>query len=344
MRLLPHRARVSDEMTVWISPHYCHTLFGVRGRYEAAEHTLPYVETDDIGCGFFVRDSQSHAYRHFVDDKKQRNKTSLLKLLLGMEFDFNRQIRRCQKALNATTYRDKQVLLETYLNCLYLARNAEYLQRCADAIRQRMGIGHKKKYMVSALSHTKSRIGLLEHDIRSTQTNIAKICDETTLNAYSELVRIFTHVAVCHRIWHVADEGSNAKYQIVYFDLGIFDFIQTPWDTPLMRDSFGQQILFYPDKIIVARSAYDFDIIPINDVTVTASAVDVNTLAVRPPIHLSHHHSSSGLAEEDDTSHHHPVYIGRIHIDPIDTTFYLLDDYAAREFADAFNTLKKIHQ
>ena len=341
MRLLPRRARVSDEMTVWLSPHYRHSAFGVRGRYDAAEHTLPYVETGSAGCGFFVRDSQSHAYRHFVDEYKQRNKPTLLNLLLGKEFNINKHISHCQKALDAATQREKQVLLETYINSLYLARNAEYLERCADAIRKRMGVGHKKKYMVSALSHTKSRIGLLEHDIRSTQTNIAKDFDEQTLAAYSELVRIFTHVAVCHRIWHVVDEGEKPHYQMVYFDLGIFDFIQTPWDTPLMRDSLGREILFYPDKVIVARSAYDFDIIPIEQVTVTATAVDVGALSVRPPIHLSHHHSSSRHSEEEEEpSHHHTVYIGRIQIDPINTTFYLLDDFAAREFADAFNRLK----
>ena len=103
MRLLPRRARVSDEMTVWLSPHYRHSAFGVRGRYDAAEHTLPYVETGSAGCGFFVRDSQSHAYRHFVDEYKQRNKPTLLNLLLGKEFNINKHISHCQKALDAAT-------------------------------------------------------------------------------------------------------------------------------------------------------------------------------------------------------------------------------------------------
>lgn len=345
MRILPRWTRVNDELGVWISPHYLSSTFGIRGRYEATERTLPFVQGKTAGSGFFARESQSHAYRHFVADTKSRFRPNLFRLLTLQEFDFDREIDKCTRALENTDDHEKMRIIESYQSCLYIAQNAEYLQRTVNAIKKKMG--HRpKKYMVSALNHTKSRIAILEKDVAASQIHVEDTVGEEIYALYAEMVKVFTAVAVSRRIWAVDNEGDNQRYTTVYFDLGIFDFIQSKYDTPILRDAQGRQILMYPETMLVARSSVDFDILPYKDVNITFEPVDITRLSHRPPLHGSsskhrkhHHHHSS--VDDAVAGHEQAQYVGRIHIDPVGVTFYVMNDRAAHDFVYIVNKLKE---
>ena len=73
MKLLPKsRKRVARGLSVWVSNHYCPTLFGIRGKYESSYKSGQYVESGSPGTGFFVRNSSSRTYKAFCKNERQK--------------------------------------------------------------------------------------------------------------------------------------------------------------------------------------------------------------------------------------------------------------------------------
>ena len=66
------RKTVAKGLTVWVSNHYCPTLFGIRGHYESSYKSGQYVESGSPGTGFFIRTSSSHSYKNFCNAEKAK--------------------------------------------------------------------------------------------------------------------------------------------------------------------------------------------------------------------------------------------------------------------------------
>ena len=178
------------------------------------------------------------------------------------------------------------------------------------------------------------------------------------------MVIAFTEVASSHRIWHSKDsyEGLDSAFEQVYFDLGIFNFIQAPLMTPMMRDSVGQYHFLYPDFWVASRSATDFDVYDLKDLTflfrevpyemisnmVLSSYADMNESS------SVHHHRNyeqfgSGLLVSQDTSAATEMekenrlrerVVGELYIPEIKLRYYVRDVKALKRFATALNGYK----
>ena len=89
----------------------------------------------------------------------------------------------------------------------------------------------------------------------------------------------------------------------MFLDLGIFDFIKSPVDTPVFRTNKGETFYLYPNYVIRARSAVDFDIIPLTEVeficneanlanaadSVASVAGDIATILMAPALGLTYY-------------------------------------------------------
>ncbi len=341
------RIEVAEDFYVRVSRHFSYSTFGVRGRYENVAHTGNYICSGTPGTGFFAHNSDSHSYRRHVLAARENLKQNFLTLLLKKEPDFEKENARIEKALENCDNIDMKRMLASYQNVISLAKEEELMQRIVRAIKDKMG-EHRNKFYVSVLSHYKSAIATLEHDVRSAQIIVSKNMSEEQLQAWQKVIDAFHLLVESRRVWSVfTNEGSQA-YKQVFFDMGIFDYIQSPHDTPVMRDHKDIHYYVYPTGIVRARSSVDFDLFKWEQLSLYNSVVDINTLAIRPEFNSrkrkhKHHHSEAhmdAIGALYGTTR--AQVVGEISIPELELRFFVNHTGPAQDFVAAVHEYLKI--
>ena len=320
MTIFPYRwVKVADGLHVRLSNHYRYSDFGIRESGEMRFSGHRFVASDTPGLGFIERESESHSYHQFVRKQLAGQRLSYWKMLMGKEPNFARALKESNQALADATDPRKRDLLECYVNSLTVASKEEYAQRVVRAIKDKMG-HRSNRFMSSVISHYKSKIRQMEHAMYAVQWNVKDRCSPETYEAYCEMVDAFTRVASCRRIWQ-HDIRKSRQYDQVYFDLGVFDYIRSDTYLPLMRDNQGRQMYLLPDTMIIARSAVDFDVLPLKTLTIVCQE-----LAIVEP-------TEDMLSSIGDAA-------SMIEIPELNLNFYFNHYHAIRDFVRALDKLK----
>ena len=271
MTLLPYSyKKVTEDTRVRVSNHFFYTDFGVRDRL----YGMRYVCAGSPGTGFFERETESQSYHEFVSTHLAARHATYLDLLLGREPNFDRELARATAALKSEDDADKLRILESYSNALAVGRQEERLQRYIRGVKDKMGHRSTKRY-VSLISHFKRRIQQLDKDMRGVQLNVTEGLPTQVKQAYQHMVQAFVEMSErCRRVWSYRDE-ERGIFRQVFFDLGIFDYIRSEYGLPLMRDAKGVAYYILPDKLLVARSNTDFDLIPLKGLTVVVQEMSI---------------------------------------------------------------------
>ena len=341
------RMLVAEGLHLPVSRHFYYSYFGVRGRYDTVNKTGIYINGDTPGTGFFARETDSHSYRRFIAAVRKGQKQNFWTLLLRKEFDFEREIEKLGKLIEDGKDTNRRTILDQYLNALLLAKEENLLQRVVRAVKDKMG--HRpNKTLTSILSHYKSRIATLQHEVKSAQININEFMSGEALAEWGHVVEEFGKLVDSRRLWHVEYDGSRCYYHQVFFDMGIFDFVQSPFDTPVMRDSSGTHYYLYPMGLIKAQSSVDFEMIPIEDLNLEYGVVDLNTLENRPDFYGarkkgkkkgSHRRQAADpLSTLYGTSR--SMVVGQLTISNLNLTFYCNHTGPVQDFVKAFNDFK----
>ena len=368
MKLLPkYRKTIAKGLTVWVSNHYCPTLFGIRGHYESSYKSGQYVECGAPGTGFFVRNSSSHSYKNFCKEERAKLVPQYKNMVQGKEFSFEKEIERVTKAKEENTDPIRDMILESYLNVLPLAKEAEEAERYVNGIKE---LSHHRHHLTSYQSHVmsgiKSKIARLGHDVRDIQLYIPKLCGEELYQQFAEVAKQFTQVASSHRIWSVREnyEGLEAAFTQVYFDLGIFNFIQAPLMTPMMRDAEGRKIFFYPEFVIRAKDSVDFEVFEMKSLTflfrevpydmisnmVIDSYYDVDDSSSSTRLHRRNYEQfgdgllvnkdSKALNDMEEETKIRERVVGELYVPEMKMRYYVRDVKALRTFVHTLNEYK----
>lgn len=341
--LFARRVTVAEGLRLPVSRHFHYSTFAVRGRHESGTHLSMFVVEGTPGTGFFVRNSESHSYRRFVVESQKKNQQSFLTLLLRKEPDFEREYKRVNEAFGKVKNEQERRILSCYQNVLGLARDEEQLQRIVRAIKDRIE-DKPSKSLVSVLSHYKSSIASLEHDAAAAQLSYGRLLDEEQLAAWGKVVDAFHLIVESRRVWSVFTEDGKPAYKQVFFDMGVFDYIKSPGETPVMRDYNGVHYYLYPDGMVVGRSSVDFDFHAWNTLDVNFSVVDISTLAVRPQFNLHKYRKRRHVATDALSTLYGTTraqVVGEIYIPQIDRKFYVNHTGPAEDFAKALSEWKK---
>lgn len=248
-------------MRLPVSQHFKYTSFGVHDNIGKVHSSGRYIGSAEPGVGFFARETASHSYQHFVNDCRKKQDTNYFKMLFGGEPSFEKLMRRVNAALKSETDPEKKRILEAYLTSLTYARTNEHLERIVRAVKNKIK-GSIDRSQSSILSHFKNKLSKVEREMSNIQLDASTMCSPEQFERFSQMVAAFDKVAALRHIWMSTDTYSD-KYQQVFFDFGIFDFIKSPLDTPIMRDAKGIHYYFYPNYVLKARSSVDFDLIPL---------------------------------------------------------------------------------
>ena len=274
MRLLPFkRVKVTEGLYVRVSQHYYHSDFGVRDSGEMRYYGRRYISPETPGTGFIEHESESHSYHAFVKSFTRREKPNYWRYITGKEPNYKRERVLAKRALAAADRGMKRELLDCYVNALAVGENAERIERVVRGVKDKMG--HKSnKFMVSVISHYKTKLSQLGHDMSAVEFHLKKHYSPEVIEAYNAMVAAFIKMAACRRIW-CQNDRKKGTYDQVFFDLGIFDFIRSDSYLPLLRDHDGNMYYILPDCIIAARSSVDFDLHPIKDMTIVSQELAI---------------------------------------------------------------------
>lgn len=266
-------------MWMTVSNHFHYTEFGLRDVGERRYTGRRFVLGRTPGTGFVERDSDSHSYHLWVHKCMAEQHTSYWRMITGREPDFDREIQAAARALKATSDSRKKYLLDCYLSALSIARTENRIECLVAAIKNK--VRHRRnQYLVSVMSHYKNKISQMEHEIRSVVFQLKDNYSPEVLAAYGAVVEAFSRVAACRRIWHY-NESHRDRYRQVFFDLGVFDYINSDTYLPLMRDSKGIDYYLLPDAMLVVRSSVDFDVVSLKNLTFVAQE-----LAIEEPVEV----------------------------------------------------------
>ena len=274
MTIFPYkRVKVTEGLYIKRSEHFFYSDFGVRDPKIQVHTGRRYVCTGVPGTGFIERESESHSYRQYVRDILKKQKPSYWRLLFGLEPSYKKEIERAQKALAEAKEPLKRQILDCYVNALTIGAGAERTERIVRGIKDK--VGHRSnKYLVSVMSHYKSKISQMGHDMRSVQLDVKNMCTEEQYEAYLKMCEAYEKVAACRRVWP-ANDHTREVYQQVFFDMGIFDFIRSECFLPIMRDSRGVTYYLLPTHMIVARDSVDFDLVPLKNLTIVCQELAI---------------------------------------------------------------------
>ena len=343
-KIFGNRMTVADGLRLPVSRHFYYSAFAVRGRYATGSHMGgQYVCEGAPGTGFFIRNTESHSYARFVSACRKKNDQSFFTLLFGREPSFDKEYKRVDAAFSRIDDEKSRSILSAYQNVLGLAKEEELLQRIVRAVKDKMG--HKpNKRLTSVLTHYKSSIASLERDARSAQLNYSNLLGEEQAAEWIKVVETFHLLVNARRVWAVFNDNGNPAYQQVFFDMGIFDYIQQPGDTPVMRDQREVHYYLYPDDIVAARSSVDFDFVEWKDVEVQFNVVDISTLGVRPQFN-SHkrrkkHHGNHTDALSTLYGTTRQQVVGELYFPKFDIRFYVNHTGPAEDFAKAISDYK----
>ncbi|MBP5547884.1 MAG: hypothetical protein J6X58_03205 [Bacteroidales bacterium] len=341
INLFRKRLTVADGLRLPVSGHFYYSTFAVRGRYDNSSLFSAFVCEGTPGTGFFVRNTESHSYRRFVDKCRAKNKQNLLTFILRKEPDFDKEYQRIEQVFSNLDDERKRNILASYQNVVSMAKDEEILQRIVRAIKDKMG-NHPKKSLVSVLTHYKSSIASMERDVRSVQINYNKTLSDGQKEEWAKVVEAFHNIVNARRVWSVYLEDNNPAYEQVFFDMGIFDYIQSPGDTPVMRDHRDLHYYLYPDCLVRARSSVDFDFYSWNEVEFSFSVVDISTLAVRPRFdsHKRHKHGDHSDALSTLYGVTRQQVVGEIYCPALDLRFFVNHTGPAEDFVKAVNAWK----
>ena len=370
MKLLPKsRKKVAKGLSVWVSNHYTPTLFGIRGKYESSYKSGQYVECGSPGTGFFVRNSSSRTYKAFCQGERAKLTPNYFDLVRGKEFSFDKEIARVEAVQSqGGLNKYKEIILESYVNVLPLAKEAEEAERIVAAIKE---LSHRRHHLSSYQTHVmssfKSRVARLGHDVRDIQLNITNLCNEERMKGFEDVVISFSQLAACHRIWSVRESlsGLESSFAQVYFDLGIFDFIQAPLMTPLMRDAEGRRCFIYPDFIVRSYDAVDFEVFELKDLNflyrevpydmVSNMVIDSyydreNTQEVTTHVHRRNYEQfgdgllvnkdTKALNEMEEENKLRECVVGELYVPEMNMRYYVRDFKALKTFVKIINNYK----
>lgn len=268
MRLFPYeKVMIAGGRKIWISKHPVLNDFGVRPSHDHEHIEGRFVCLGSPGTGYFSKDSDSDLYNALVAKDLQALKSGYLKYVRGKEFNYDVELAKVDAAMSHMQSVQAHAILESYYNKLRVMIDVDRVYRIMERLKYMVKLSPTKDN-ISPLSHYKSRLHVLIHELRSSSYDMETLFkSESMRKSYEKLVGIFETTAQSRRVWNMVKGDGGMRMERVFWDLGVFDYLVSNTGTPLMRDLRGWMYFIFPKHLIVARNSTDFDIYDLQHLT-----------------------------------------------------------------------------
>lgn len=348
MGITKKNIQVAEGLKLPVSKFIAYTNFGISERFPSGSMATDFISSPTPGTGFFVRDSESNSYNDFVEQERSKLSQSAFQLFFGYQYSFENEIDDARKLLkDKNSSEKKKQILDSYVNCLYIAKDEEIVERIVEAIRKKTK-HQSNKYLVSVHGHYKSKIHRFEKDINSTRLDISQVTPAPIYEKWTKVMEAYNELIKVRRIWSV-DEDSDNPFKQTFCDLGAFDFIYSPLKTPVLRCSDGAYVYLYPEYLIKSYSNLDFEVYPYEEINFTFGIIDVDTIDVTPNYFESKSRKLGRNKASQNTEHLKQInliagsvgahHIGVLNIPEIGVQFYFSSVKTTKLFADALHDM-----
>ncbi|MBP9990888.1 MAG: hypothetical protein KBT45_05620 [Bacteroidales bacterium] len=278
MSLFPQKLiRAHGGELVFIQSFPMNSMLGVLNASDTNYNLSNYISLGYPGMGFYVHSTDSHSYHNYCRDMREASAPSYKKMLKNKNFSYSKTRKEAKRLYNlesAKTQTDntkisKDQILYSYINCLKVAERAEYEERVYLALRKKSRLFGSNRKLQDSSQHHRRVMASMAHEMRTAQIDLTTIYSPELLERYHKMASAFESMfKCCRRIWDLTTHNVEGHHHAhVYFDMGVFDFVQIPGYVPLMNDGKGVHYFIMPEHIVVARTATDFDMVPLKDVS-----------------------------------------------------------------------------
>lgn len=345
-KIFGRRVRIAENTTVRISPHSTLDTFGV---VNSQNHTMAgglYVPGKTPGTGFFYHMSDSHSYHAFIKEQRRKERVNFWTWLTGHEFSYDVEMKRVEDAIATCTQNVNRQILASYKECLMLAKdydlNNRVLRALKDQSKRKRQRSQRRSMLASAMTGVKTEMVNCRRDIKATQLHADRMMNDEALTAWKAVTDTFITMTHSRRIMQMVNNDNGMTLASVFFDVGIFNFIQVQGYAPMMRDIDGNMYFLYPDFLIVARSSVDFDVYATQNLTIECGTEDVDymdyqsALSVKEGSRSHHYHEAS----RNQPLIGHSRRMGSLSIPQLNVHFLFNHVKSVMAFVDAYNSYK----
>ena len=193
------------------------------------------------------------------------------------EKSFQSLLESINYAIQQSTDPLKTEILQNYLVCLELNKKSDETEEIIEALKAKKKKGKTPKFD-KHLERYETELTESQTELNRVQLDIDKSLNENEKKAYSNLCEKFEELLSSEKIWIITSSqkstelksaaGITIKRNEISFDTGVFNFIKSEFDIPILRGNDNAMYYLYPKYVIKAFSPFNFEIFPIENVTI----------------------------------------------------------------------------
>jgi hypothetical protein len=270
------------------------------------------------------------------------------------ELLFQTELYSARKALEQTTDVLKTDILKSYISCLEFNEKADEIESIIDTLKE---ITSKKSdaELENQLKKYETDLSDLNDKLQKARFDVDKHLSKQEKKAYSLFCEAFEELMSSEKAWIIsfprmiqgrALTGTAVDRKRIGFYKGIFDFIKSEFETPILTDCNEGTYYIYPRFIIKALSSTSFDIFPIESVEMkykTERFIEDETVPGDCEItgYSYRYVNSNENSNQNSYNLQLPtVNYGSIIIDKLGITYYVSNAEVSKELVKAYQTLQ----
>jgi len=297
-----------------------------------------------------------------------------------VEQSIESQIETAKNAFNQSSNPIQKEILQNFISCIELSRKADETEAIIEALKQE--IEKKKSHKLEEqLEKNEAELLKITAELDEVQLDVDKDLDDVEKQHYSVLCENFEKILSCKKIWLITSSIRNTELKSsaativerkeINFDVGVFNYIKSSFDIPMLRDFNGNIYYIYPRYIIKAQSFINFEVFQIKQIDIQydsttfiedlSNEIHIASLLNKPfdikehlpkdveIVEYTYKHTNKNGTPDLRKSFNPQIPIvkyGQIEIKKFGLTYYISNYSVADEFVTTFKKLqnKKIEQ
>jgi SpoVK/Ycf46/Vps4 family AAA+-type ATPase len=273
-----------------------------------------------------------------------------------VEQSIQTQIETAKNALHQATNPIQKQILQNFISCAELSRQADEIEAIIEAIQKKM-VKKQTENLQNKLVYYQNELSKLNEELEKVQLDVDKDLTEKERQQFSDLCEKFEKLILSEKIWIIISSQKNRELKSsaanlidrkeINFDTGYFNYIKSSFDIPILRDNQAVYYI-YPRYLIKSISVTNFDIIPIDTISVSFHYQKFIEEASVPKdsniIDYTYHYINKNGGPDKRYAYNPQipvVHYGQIEIQPLDLTFQFSDAETAEHFSKSFNVFNK---
>ncbi|MCL2074406.1 MAG: DUF4236 domain-containing protein [Marinilabiliaceae bacterium] len=270
-----------------------------------------------------------------------------------VEQSIESQIEIAKNAFNQSSNPIQKEILLNYISCTELSKKADEIEAIIEALKQK--IEKKKNPQLEAqLEKYKAELLKITTELDDVQLDVDKDLDDVEKGQYSILCENFEKILSCKKIWLItfsirntelkSSAASTVERKEIGFDVGVFNYIKSSFDIPMLRDLSGNIYYIYPRYIIKAKSFTNFEVFPIDTISFRFSKQRFIEDSVLPEDSVAVDYTYQYVNKNggpDKRFSYNPrlpiVEYGKLEIEKFGLTYHISNYSAVDEFVSIYN-------